>query len=165
MSVYTAVVNIGKEAFSDTTRVHLSKKRETDSTLPPVPATHLFLLPKSANYANGNFSIPKSCQTTFSSGDRVPGMKIVGARRGKNEKIIFVALEGAIVSGENKTGPLAMALNVDLDGNGKVKVSYLKGVYIPPAEKVCGLDLTEIRCKQKIEETIDQLIEDGVAKW
>ncbi|CAB4010228.1 Hypothetical predicted protein [Paramuricea clavata] len=166
MSVYDDIVNIAKKALSSTRRVS-SKKTAIDSTLPPVQATHLFLLPQSVSYTDGNFSIPKShYQTTFSHDQR--GLKIVGARRSKSsngEKIIFVALEGSIKyvddDGKNKTGPLAMALNVGDNG----KVSYLKGVNIPPKEKVCGRDLNEIPYKQEIEKIMVGLITDGAAKW
>jgi hypothetical protein len=168
MSMYPGIVDLGKKVLSDTVRVP-SKKTAIDSTLPPVQATHLFLLPQSVSYTDGNFSVPKShYQTTFSYSDNQTGLKIVGARRSKSsngEKIIFVALEGSIKyvddDGENKTGPLAMALNVGDDG----KVSYLKGVNIPPKEKVGGQDLNEIRYKQIIEKRMDQLIKDDVAKW
>ena len=164
MSMYPGIVDLGKKVLSDTVRVP-SKKTAIDSTLPPVQATHLFLLPQSVSYTDGNFSIPKShYQTTFFHNQT--GLKIVGARRSNSsngEKIIFVALEGSIKyvddDGQNKTGPLAMALNVGDDG----KVSYLKGVNIPPKEKVGGQDLNKIRYKQIIEK--DQLIKGDVAKW
>ena len=164
MSMYPGIVDLGKKVLSDTARVP-SKKTAIDSTLPPVQATHLFLLPQSVSYTDGNFSIPKShYQTTFSHNQT--GLKIVGACRSKSsngEKIIFVALEGSIedVDGDGETGPLAMALNVGDDG----KVSYLEGVNISPKEKVDDKDLNEIPCKQIIEKTMDQLTEDDAAKW
>ena len=164
MTSYSAIISFGLEDLSRTLRVRPSKTTATDSTLTPMPLTYLPLLPKSVSYDDRDFSFPEFYQRTFSHS--LPGiLTIVGARKSKGDKIVFVAFETAleyVEDGENiKTGPIAMALNVNDNG----KVSYLKDVLIPPKDKVCGLDLNKIPNQFAIEKLMNELVKDGIATW
>jgi hypothetical protein len=164
MTSYSAIISFGLADLSRTLRVRPSKTTATDSTLTPMPLTYLPLLPKSVSYDDGVFSFPEFYQRTFSH--NLPGvLTIVGARKGKGDKIVFVVFETAleyVEDGENiKTGPIAMALNVNDNG----KVSYLKDVLIPPKDKVCGLDLNKIPNQFEIEKLMNELVKDGIATW
>jgi hypothetical protein len=161
LSAYDMIVSFGNDAISRTAPI--KSKESVDLTLPPIPATTVLLLPKSVAYDSTGFKIPDCFQTTFTHETKDVPERIVGAVRGKSEKIVFVCLERVVKyveRGNKKYGPLVMALNVDDNG----KISYLKDVQ-PITKEKCNLDLSEIPYKQLIEDKIEMLIQKGIATW
>ncbi len=164
MAMYDRIISLGRDILSQTIRIRPSTKAVEISTLPPVMATNLLLLPASVSYISGEFCIPHFYKLKFRFIEN-DSVKIAGALQGK-DKVIFVAFDKAVEYSEDgnmKYGPLALALKVDINGN-DINVSYQKGVKIPPKEK-CGQDLTNIPDKKTIEELISCWILEEKAKW
>jgi len=141
---YDDIVKIGNNLLSATTRLPSAGKQLTSSS-PVWQGTELLLLPKDVSYNSSevtfafNADIYKERENIVNvgAGSR---FKIDRVKRG-TEKIIFVAVKGALENG----GDLAMGLNVNDDGT----VQYMKGVHIPAS--VVGVDLTQPPFKEVIE--------------
>ena len=165
MSVYPTVVQFGNDAMSQTTRIPPPKNVALASSV--IQASKLFLLPKDVECdKDTGFKLPpKRFKETFRHSPKEFKGNIVGARRGRSEKIVFVCFQEAIKysgpNGEPMHGPLAMALNIDDHG----KVSYLEDVHIPTIDKCDGQDLNQIPYREDIEKIINALRKDGIAMW
>lgn len=142
VSLYDQIVKWGSSIMSSTTRLPSAGKDSTSSS-PVVEATHLHLLPKDVSYdaTNDQFgfsSVIFKERTVIKTGP----FTFERVKRG-SEKILFVAIKGALKNG----GEVAIGLNVDPGGT----VSYMKGVHIPQA---VSADLKEIPFKEQIEKFI-----------
>lgn len=144
---YDQVIESGLYNMTYTTRLP-SAAKNSNSESPILEGKFLHLLPKDTSYNRVNKSFDFSTDMFEKKDDRLFGeVRITKvARKGNNEKIVFVAFPSGLTNG----GEVALGLRVKAD----YTVEYMKGVFLP---KNTNLDLSKPPFKELIERILVHL--------